>query len=116
MSKFQSIDKLEEHLATRSYVTGYALSEDDKAELLALTVFPTKASHPNVFRWSKHVIALTGLAITAGVTASAPAASTPAPAAAKNDDDMDLFGDDDDGETAEEKAATKARQERMCVK
>ena len=42
----------------------------------------------------------------------APAAA-PAAKAAAADDDLDLFGDDDDDETAEEKAANKARHERM---
>ena len=38
------------------------------------------------------------------------------PAAAKADEVDDMFGDDDeDGETAEEKVATKARKERMAL-
>ena len=53
---------------------------------------------------------------------SAPSSSAAKPAAKPSkpvagDDDMDLFGDDDDvnsdGENAEEAAATKARRERM---
>jgi translation elongation factor EF-1beta len=39
--------------------------------------------------------------------------AAPAPAAKKTEDFDNMFGDDEDGETAEEKAATKARKERM---
>eukprot|EP01040_Poterioochromonas_malhamensis_P014172 gene14172-15670_t len=113
MPRFTSLADLEKHLSTRSYVTGYSLSEDDKTELKALTGFPSQKSHPHTYRWAKHITAVTGILVAAG----SAAAAAPAPAAAtesKKDDDLDLFGDDDeDGETAEERAATKARKERM---
>ena len=50
MPSFKSIDELEAHLATRSYVTGYSLSADDKAAFTALTAAPSKA-HPNTYRY-----------------------------------------------------------------
>jgi len=119
---FANVEALDKHMATRSYVTGYALSEDDKKAFLALKAFPARASTPNAYRWALHISALTGLQLAGGAPSSASAAAAPAakgkPAAAKkaDDDDMDLFGDDDvnsDGENAEEAAATKARRERM---
>jgi elongation factor 1-beta len=104
----------------RSYVTGYALSEDDKKELKALTGIPSAATHPNVYRWAVHIVALTGIfvgqaaaAAPAPATAAAPAAAPAAPAAADDFDDMFGGDDDEDGETAAERAATKARKERM---
>ena len=118
-----TVEQLDKHLLTRSYVTGYALSEDDKKAFLALKAFPNRAATPNAFRWALHVSALTGLQLAGGAPSSAsaaPAAKAAAPAkkaAAAADDDMDLFGDDDDvnsdGENAEEAASTKARRERM---
>ncbi|RYG66559.1 elongation factor 1-beta/delta [archaeon] len=113
MSSFKSLVDLEAHLATRSYITGYSLSEDDKKEFQAHGL-PAASAFPNVNRWARHVAKLTGLFPVTNNT-TAPAA---APAAAKKggDDDLDLFGDDEDnedGETAEERAATKARQARM---
>jgi len=114
-------------LATRSYVSGYALSAADKAAFCALSGVPCGATHPHASRWAKHVAALTGnsLCFKSGgactsSSAAAPAAGAKKAAAPANDDDMDdMFGDDDDdvnedGENAAEAAATKARQERMA--
>jgi len=113
MSKFSSVAELEKHLSTRSYVTGYSMSEEDKAELKALKGVPSQKSHPNTYRWAKHIVALTGMFI--GAAEASPNAAAPAAAKAADDmDDMFAGGDDDeDGETAEERAATKARKERM---
>ena len=69
-------------------------------------------------RWATHIVALTGASIIAKAStggASKPAATK---AAAAADDFDDMFGGDDDevdenGETATERAATKARHERM---
>ena len=117
---FATVELLDKHLLTRSYVTGYALSEDDKKAFSALKAFPIRASTPNAFRWALHISALTGLQLAGGAPSSASAAPAAKaggkPAAKKDEDDMDLFGDDDvnsDGENAEEAAATKARRERM---
>ena len=119
--KFPTVDALEKHLATRSYITGYALSQDDKTELQALASIPSAGTHPNVFRWAAHIVALTGLNVIVGGSAApasaAPSAKKAAPAA---DDFDDMFGGEDDeeelnedGENAAEAAATKARHERM---
>lgn len=134
MPRFASIADLEKHLSTRyvfldcvlnfgllwlgarcrSYVTGYTLSEDDKTELKALSGFPNQASHPNSYRWAKHITALTGLRVAAGSAATAAAPAAPVQAATESKaDDLNLFDDDEDGETAEERAATQARKARM---
>eukprot|EP01039_Chlorochromonas_danica_P008531 gene8531-9404_t len=114
MSAFKSLAELEAHLLTRSYISGYALSEADKKEFLALAAFPAAAAFPNTYRWAKHVQKVTGLLPAAPAAAAAAPVATPAaaPAAA---DDLDLFGDDHEGENEEERAATKARLERMAL-
>jgi translation elongation factor EF-1beta len=101
-----------------SYITGYALSADDKAELANLKGLPSFSTHPNTYRWATHIIALTGLPVQAGAAGSASAPT--AKKAAKEEDFDDMFGGGDDeeelneeGETAAEAAATKARHERM---
>jgi len=137
MSSFASLDELEKHLSTRSYITGYSLSEDDKRELRALGSLPSPSTHPNAYRWATHIVALTGIYIGSNAAAGDKKSSvvTPAKKVAKveNDDEIDLFGDEEeeekkpaagdddlnlfdeeDGETAEERAATKARQARMA--
>ena len=119
---FKTIADLESHLATRSYIEGYALSKADTDALSALAGIPTRDT-PNAFRWAVHIIALTGLenVTFSGATTSAPAAKPAAAKKAAADDDFDdMFGDDEEeepneyGETAAEAAATKARQERMA--
>ncbi len=96
----------------RSYITGYSLSEDDKTELKALTGFPDQATLPNTYRWAKHIVAVTGILISAGSLKGAAAPAKAAAPAAAADDDLNLF-DDEDGETAEEREATRARKARM---
>jgi elongation factor 1-beta len=137
MPAFASVDELNKHLATRSYVEGYSMSAADTVALATLKGLPAAKSHPHAYRWSLHILALTGNSASfLGGAAAAPAASSGAKkAAAANDDDMDLFGDDDEdkpvakkgddnifdyGEddevlTEEEKAAAKARQARMAA-
>lgn len=119
---FATVELLEKHLATRSYVTGFSLSADDKKQIATLSGVPCKKSFPNSWRWATHVVALTGHTFcTKGACAGAKSSSAPAPAAAAADeDDFDMgFGDDDDeelndeGENAAEAAATAARKARM---
>ena len=60
MAKFATVEALNTHLATRSYVTGYSLSEDDKAALANLKAFPSSSAQPHAYRWALHISALTG--------------------------------------------------------
>ena len=57
---FATIEALNTHLATRSYVTGYSLSEDDKAALANLKATPSSSAQPHAYRWALHISALTG--------------------------------------------------------
>lgn len=120
------LKKLDEYLATRSYISGYQASRDDLAVYVALESVP--AEYVNASRWYKHISALVGpsfsapgagIQISSGAAPSAvkkeaaPAESAPAAEAAtpaaegEDDDDLDLFGD----ETEEEAAANAAREE-----
>ena len=58
---FNTVNELDQHLATRSYVEGYSLSDADRAALSALGGVPCKASTPHAFRWAVHVMALIGV-------------------------------------------------------
>ena len=60
MATFATVEDLNKHLATRSYVTGYSLSADDKAALAKLTSSPCATSAPHAYRWALHISALTG--------------------------------------------------------
>ena len=57
---FTTVEALNTHLATRSYVTGYSLSEDDKAALANLKATPSSSAQPHAYRWALHISALTG--------------------------------------------------------
>ncbi|KAF8408315.1 hypothetical protein HHK36_007464 [Tetracentron sinense] len=115
------LKNLDEHLLTRSYITGYQASKDD------LTVFGTLPNVPsseyvNVSRWYNHIDALLRLSGVSGegcgvtiegsaaaadeAVATPPIADTKATAAEDDDDDdVDLFGE----ETEEEKKAAEQR-------
>jgi elongation factor 1-beta len=125
LSTPEGLKKLDHHLATRSYISGYQASRDDLAVFVALDSVP--AEYVNAARWFKHISALagpqfaapgSGVQIESGAApAAAPKAAEPEAVEAKavtppaaddedDDDDLDLFGD----ETEEEKAAAEKRE------
>ena len=130
---FASVDELNKHLATRSYVSGYAFSGDDAAALKTLKSLPVASSHPHAFRWTIHILALTGNSASFLGGAAAPASSGAKGGAAKkaaaDDDEIDMGFDDDEPVAKkaedlydqceegdeEEQAAAKARRERMAA-
>ena len=120
MPAFKDIAELDAHLASRSYIEGYALSAADKAtfEAHGAVALGSKATHKHAYRWALHIAAVSGLEDAfKSFAAPAVAAVKPAAKAAKADDDMDIFdyGEDDAEETAEEAAAAKARRERIAA-
>ncbi|CAD5193314.1 elongation factor 1-delta 1-like [Musa acuminata AAA Group] len=114
------LQKLNDYLLTRSYITGYQASKDDISVYSALATSPS-ADYVNVARWYNHIDALLKLCGISEegkgvkIESSAPVveeAPSPAiddkkgPAADDDDDDdMDLFGE----ETEEEKKAAEER-------
>jgi elongation factor 1-beta len=121
MSAFPTLADLETFLSTRSYISGYQFSADDVKEFNALNGVPSFGTYPNVHRWAKHIAALSGLPFTVAsgkvgaVAAPATVSTATAGSASKPADDFNIFEADDDDATEEEKAATKARQERMAL-
>ncbi|KAG5641365.1 hypothetical protein DXG03_005393 [Asterophora parasitica] len=117
-----NLAKLEQHLATRSYVEGYTPSQADVHVFKLLGAAPEASSSPNVSRWYNHIQSyaaehdsLAGSS-TAGEAFAAGAASeaeAPAAAAAADDEDeVDLFGSDDEEEDAE---AERVKAERVAA-
>jgi elongation factor 1-beta len=110
-------------LTTRSYIVGYGPSQADVAVFKALKSTPEAAKYPHAARWYKHVATyesefatLPGDA-TKSFSAYGPEEGelpiNPAKTAEKaeeDDDDVDLFGSDDEEEDAE---AAKIREERL---
>ncbi|KAG2320626.1 hypothetical protein Bca52824_013839 [Brassica carinata] len=114
------LKKLDEHLLTRSYITGCQASKDDITVFAALAKPPT-SQYVNASRWYSHIDALLRISGVSAegsgviVEGSAPvveeAVATPPAADSKDaadeddDDDVDLFGE----ETEEEKKAAEER-------
>ncbi|GJJ76857.1 elongation factor 1-beta [Entomortierella parvispora] len=84
----------------RSYVSGFEATDKDVEVFNALTEGPNEASYPHAARWYKHIAEVKGLSAKAGSAA-----------AAEDDEDVDLFGSDDE-EVDEE--AEKIKQQRLA--
>ncbi|XP_019417261.1 PREDICTED: elongation factor 1-delta-like [Lupinus angustifolius] len=116
------LQKLDEYLLTRSYISGYQASKDDLTVYALLSGVPSD-KYVNVSRWYNHIDALLRISGVSGegsgvtvegsalvaeeAIATPPAADTKASAAEddEDDDDVDLFGE----ETEEEKKAAEER-------
>ncbi|KAE8444263.1 translation elongation factor EF-1 beta subunit (eEF1B) [Mollisiaceae sp. DMI_Dod_QoI] len=110
-------------LETRSYIVGYSPSQADVATYKALKSTPDAAKYPYAARWYKHITSWTDEFATLPGDASkeystyGPEVTTAtlnpakAPAAAEEDDEVDLFGSDDEEEDAE---AERIRNERLA--
>ncbi|OVA17516.1 Translation elongation factor EF1B [Macleaya cordata] len=109
------LKKLDDHLLTRSYISGYQASKDDITIHAALAGAPS-SEYINLSRWFNHIDALLRISGVSGdgngVTVEGFAPATPSLADTKvsfpadeDDDDVDLFGE----ETEEEKKAAEER-------
>ncbi|KAH9929588.1 elongation factor 1 beta/delta chain [Epithele typhae] len=109
--------KLESHLATRSYIEGYTPSQADVVVFKAITSAPTT---PNAARWYTHIksyeaefdslagSSAAGEALLAGD--DKPAGAKPA-VVEEDDDEVDLFGSDDE----EDAEAERIKAERVAA-
>jgi hypothetical protein len=82
------IAKLNEHLVTRSYITGYQPTQDDVTTIGKMLSAPDAKKYPHAARWFKHISHFTAnqkKAFKAGEMAAAKKA-------AKDEDEIDLFG------------------------
>ncbi|KAI3835444.1 hypothetical protein MKX03_034534 [Papaver bracteatum] len=120
LSSKAGLEKLDNHLKTRSYITGYQASKDDITVHAALKGAPS-SEFINVSRWFNHIEALLrisgvsaegsgvsveGFAPVAEESVATPSVTDAKPAEDDDDDsDVDLFGE----ETEEEKKAAEER-------
>nr|ABM55537.1 putative elongation factor 1 beta' [Maconellicoccus hirsutus] len=112
MTVSENLKFLENYLSERSYIEGYQPSQADVLVLNALKLAPTKAT-PNVYRWYTHIQSYSAdekkkfAQKSLNSEVSKFLDDKPAPAAA-DDDDVDLFGSDEDDAEAE-----KIKEERL---
>ncbi|KAL7629411.1 Translation elongation factor 1 beta [Parahypoxylon ruwenzoriense] len=111
-------------VTTRSYITGYAPSQADVACFKAIQSAPNSEKYPHAARWYKHIASFEDEFPTLSGDAAAPyttygpeaiaatlnPAKAPEPAA--DEDDVDMFGSDDEEEDAE---AVRVREERLAA-
>ncbi|KAI0920634.1 translation elongation factor EF-1 beta subunit (eEF1B) [Taiwanofungus camphoratus] len=105
--------KLESHLASRSYVEGYTPSQADVHVFKAISATPDASAYPHVTRWYTHIQSY------ASEHASLPGSSkagevffgSAAAAEAEDDDEVDLFGSDDE----EDAEAERIKAERVAA-
>uniref|UniRef100_A0A6G1SFC4 Elongation factor 1-beta n=1 Tax=Aceria tosichella TaxID=561515 RepID=A0A6G1SFC4_9ACAR len=100
------LQALNEKLADFPYVSGYTASQADVEQLKQLPAEVDK-KYVHVHRWSKHMASFTEAEKKAFPGAPAAAAAKAGPSG--GDDDLDLFGSDDD-EEAEKAKAERAKQ------
>ncbi|KAG6355159.1 hypothetical protein INS49_004240 [Diaporthe citri] len=118
------LTELNSWLTTRSYIVGFGASQADVACFKALKESPDGAKYPHAARWWKHIASYEADFATLPGDASKPytvygpdvvaATLNPAkaPTADEGDDDVDLFGSDDEVEDAE---AARIREERLAA-
>jgi len=107
-----NLEKLEQHLATRSYVEGYTPSQADVVVYKAITSALDPEKNVHVARWYSHIKSY------ASEHDSLPGSSTAgeaflgaAPAAADaEEEDIDLFGEDEE----EDAEAERIKAERVA--
>jgi len=111
------LEKLNQHLSTRSYVEGYIPSQADVHVYNSITSQPDPSSLPHVARWYTHIKSyapeladLPGSSAAGHAFVSAAPAAEPAPAA-DDEDEIDLFGEDDE----EDAEAERIKAERVAA-
>ncbi|KAF4264375.1 hypothetical protein KXW65_003947 [Aspergillus fumigatus] len=107
------------YLASRSYVVGDAPSQADVVTFKAFSGAPDAEKYPHVARWYKHIASFepefaslpgdASKAYTAYGPESTELPTNPKDKPAEDDDDMDLFGSDEEEEDPEVVAQREAR-------
>ncbi|KAJ7854735.1 elongation factor 1 beta/delta chain [Mycena olivaceomarginata] len=99
-----NLTKLEQHLASRSYVEGYTASQADVKVFKAISSAPSAESNPHVVRWYAHIKSYTSeFASLAGSSTAGEAFLGASSAPAPDDDEVDLFGSDDEDDAEAER-------------
>ncbi|EIW76647.1 hypothetical protein CONPUDRAFT_84612 [Coniophora puteana RWD-64-598 SS2] len=108
-----NVDALEKHLTTRSYIEGYEPSQADVHAYKLLTA-PDAKKHPHASRWYNHIKSYAAEHDSLpGSSKAGEAFVGAAPDAAEGDDDeVDLFGSEDEEDDAE---AERVKAERVAA-
>ncbi|XP_073848708.1 elongation factor 1-beta [Musca autumnalis] len=105
----QGLKELNDFLADNSYISGYEPSKADLSVFDALGKAPS-GDFPHVLRWYKHIASFDATEKAAWGGSPLPQAAGAKPTVA-DDDDVDLFGSDDE----EDAEAARIREERVAA-
>ncbi|KAI9032758.1 hypothetical protein CLU79DRAFT_715037 [Phycomyces nitens] len=100
---------LDGYFENYSYVKGNEASAADKEVFEALPEGPSPNAFPHLARWYNHIAIVKGYTIKAAVEGSVAAHAKEVVAAEEDEDDIDLFGSDDE-EVDEEAEKIKAQR------
>ncbi|CAH1116196.1 unnamed protein product [Phaedon cochleariae] len=110
----KGVKELNSFLETRSYINGFSISQADVTTLSQLAKAPG-ANLPHALRWYNHIRSFSpaelkqfGVSASASPLITAPTTTAPAKPA-EDDDDIDLFGSDEE----EDAEAARVRDERL---
>ncbi|XP_037048879.1 probable elongation factor 1-beta [Bradysia coprophila] len=109
----KGLQELDAFLAEHSYIEGYTPSKADLSVFEALGKAPA-GSAAHVQRWYKHIASFSAQERSSWGGQALPqvAGAKPTTAAADDDDDVDLFGSEDEEESAE---AERIKAERVAA-
>ncbi|KAF8628568.1 hypothetical protein AX17_005964 [Amanita inopinata Kibby_2008] len=109
-----NLNKLEQHLVARSYVEGYTASQADVLVFKAIASTPDAVKNPHVARWYNHIKSYAAEHDSLPGSSTAGEAfvgsSESAPAAAAEEEEIDLFGSDEE----EDAEAERVKAERVA--
>eukprot|EP00124_Ichthyophonus_hoferi_P003851 Ihof_evm3s367 gene=Ihof_evmTU3s367 len=105
------VTPLNSYLADKSFIEGFAPSQADAVVFGALTAAP-EAKFEHALRWYNNIASYgSEMASFPGEKKALSAYGAAAPAAEEDEDDVDLFGSDDEEEDAEKE---RVKQERLA--
>lgn len=98
------LQKLNDYLLSRSYISGYTPTQDDVITAAKLLGAPSSSKYPNAYRWYKHINSFhpNEQALWQQGTIKVETKKQ------EQDEDIDLFGDDDKQEMEKLKAKKKS--------
>lgn len=82
------LEKLNTYMSTRSYISGYAPSQDDCLTAAKMLGAPSANKYPHAFRWYRHITSF-----HPNEQASWPQGVIKPESKKQEDDDIDLFGE-----------------------
>nr|AET50831.1 hypothetical protein [Eimeria tenella] len=109
------LQQLNSYLESRSYISGFAATQDDAAAAAKLLGPPSPLKYPHVFRWYSHITSFSKREAAAW-PAGQQRQQQQQQQQQQDDDDIDLFGDDDPAAVQQLKEKQQQQQQQQKKK